>query len=99
MPPSGFLRERAGVRAVFTAEIGKKLVGYGILSGTLVAGITVTMAKSLNAGHASVVLPIMQMSFLLTGILSVIFLKEKVTAMKIVALLLGVAAVLLLSLK
>ena len=95
------IRERDALRAVFTVKNGKKLVGYGALSGALVAGITVTMAKSLNDahGHASVVLPIMQMSFLLTGILSVIFLKEKVTAMKVLALLLGVAAVLLLSLK
>ncbi|MCI5778797.1 MAG: DMT family transporter [Lentisphaeria bacterium] len=93
------LRERSELKALADRKACRKLLGYGILSGALVAGIVVTMAKSLSLGHASVVLPIMQMSFLLTGILSVIFLKEKITFMKVLALLLGVAAVLLLSIK
>lgn len=77
----------------------KKLWGYALLSGVLVAGIVLTMAQSLVYGDASVVLPIAQMSFLVTGILGVILLKEKITVMKVIALLLGVAAVLLLSIK
>lgn len=77
----------------------RKLFAYGLGSGVLVAGIVLTMAKSLAGGNASVVLPIMQMSFLVTGVLSVIFLKEMVTVKKVAALLFGVAAVLLLSIK
>lgn len=77
----------------------RKLFTYGFGSGVLVAGIVLTMAQSLAGGNASVVLPIMQMSFLVTGVLSVIFLKEKITVKKVTALLLGVAAVLLLSIK
>lgn len=93
------IRERSELKALAEWKACRKLLGYGVLSGALVAGIVVTMAKSLSLGNASVVLPIMQMSFLLTGILSVIFLKEKVTVMKVLALLLGMAAVLLLSIK
>ena len=77
----------------------KKLWGYALLSGVLVAGIVLTMAQSLVCGAASVVLPIAQMSFLVTGILGAILLKEKITFMRVIALLLGVAAILLLSIK
>lgn len=77
----------------------KKLWGYGLLSGALVAGIVITMALSLSLGAATVILPIMQMSFVLTGILSVIFLKEKINLLKIAAMTFGIAAVLILSLQ
>lgn len=92
-----FTRERSQVKELFCGDSIKKLCGYGILSGALVAGIVLTMAKSLELGQASVVLPIMQMSFLVTGILSVIFMKEKVTFLKTVALLLGITTIILMS--
>ena len=57
------------------------------------------MALSLKLGSASVVLPIAQMSFLVTGALGIILLKEKLTKGKALAFLLGVAAILLLSIK
>ena len=75
----------------------RKLWGYGLLSGVLVAGIVLTMAASLYEGKASVVLPIEQMSFVLTGVLGVLLLKEKMGPLKIAAVLCGAAAVLLLS--
>lgn len=75
----------------------RKLWQYGLLSGVLVAGIVLSMAASLAAGAASVVLPIAQMSFLLTSGLSVWLLKEKWTLLKLGALTSGVAAILLLS--
>lgn len=70
---------------------------YGALSGVLVAGIVFGMAGSLNAGDASRVLPIAQMSFLATFGLSVAFLKEKCDIRKAVALLFGIIAILLLA--
>ena len=63
----------------------KLLLGYGTLSGVLVAGIVFFMAGSLKLGNASIVLPIAQMSFLGTLLLSVLFLKEKVDILKIIA--------------
>ena len=74
----------------------KLLLGYGTLSGVLVAGIVFFMAGSLKLGNASIVLPIAQMSFLGTLLLSVLFLKEKVDILKIIAVLSGTAAILLL---
>lgn len=74
-----------------------KVVYYGIVSGIMVAGIIFFMVLALRYGNASVVLPIAQMSFLATFILSVIFLKEKITALKILALLCGTGAMILLT--
>ena len=73
-----------------------KILGYGLLSGALVAGITLTMAKALSLGQAAVVLPIMQMSFLLTAILGAVLLKEKLSFANIVAMICGAVAILLL---
>ena len=86
-------RRSIGLRAAFAPGV----LGYGALSGVLVAGIIYFMAASLRLGDASVVLPIQQMSFLATFFLGVIFLGEKVTVRKVFALVCGVAALLLLS--
>lgn len=77
-------------------KIDKSLFFYGTLSGLLVAGITIFMALALKAGKASVTLPIAQMSFPLTFLLSILFLKESVTRWKIIGVILSIAAVLLL---
>ena len=57
------------------------------------------MLKALNTegANASIVLPIAQMSFLATFVLSVILLKEKITVQKITGIVCGVAAMLLLT--
>ncbi|MBP5531318.1 MAG: EamA family transporter [Lentisphaeria bacterium] len=91
------LRERKAFR--FREAFSPKVLGYGALSGVLVTGIIYFMAESLAIGDASIVLPIQQMSFLATFFLSVAFLKEKVTIRKVAALVCGVAALLLLSIK
>lgn len=70
---------------------------YGSLSGLLVAGIVFTMAGALNYGKASIVLPIAQMSFLLTFACSAVFLHEKMTKSVWVGIVCGIGAVLLLS--
>ncbi|MBR4675338.1 MAG: EamA family transporter [Victivallales bacterium] len=70
---------------------------YSAISGVLVGGIVFGMAGSLKLGNASRVLPIAQMSFILTFILSVIFLKEKCDMRKILAMASGVGAVVLLA--
>lgn len=80
-----------------TYRLDWQLVKYSAASGVLVAGIIFFMLLALKYGEASIVLPIAQMSFLLTFILSVIFLKEKVTPFKIFALACGVGAMLLLA--
>lgn len=91
-----FVKERR------SPEIGRadgKLLAYGTVSGLLITGIIWFMLEALKIkdANASVVLPLTQMSFLFTFMLSVIFLKEKITVRKAVALLCGVGAMLLLS--
>lgn len=86
------IRERTLLKA------DRKLAGYGALSGVLVAGIVFFMAGSLYYGKAAVVLPVAQMSFIVTFILGVFFLKEKFSVLHIPALICGIASVILLSL-
>ena len=74
-----------------------QLVKYGCASGVLISGIIFFMILALKYGVASIVLPIAQMSFLLTFVFSMIFLKEKLTLFKAAALLCGVGALLLLA--
>ena len=69
---------------------------YGAISGILGAGIMFFMMMALSVGNASIVLSIAQMSFLLTFILSVIFMKEKITMLKLIAMFCGAGAILLL---
>ncbi len=70
---------------------------YGAFSGLLVCVIIWCMACSLKLGDASRVLPIAQMSFLLTFVMGVVWLKEKCDWRKIVAMISGVGAVVLLA--
>ena len=86
------LRERKQI------SIDGHQVFYGVLSGFFVAAIVWFMAAALQAGNAGVVLPIAQMSFPVTLILSVIFLKESVTKLKLAGIGFGIVSVLLLSL-
>ena len=71
---------------------------FGVLSGLFVAGIISTLALSTKHGEAAVVLPIEQMSFLLTFVAGLIFFHEKATPRSYVALACGCAAILLLCL-
>jgi drug/metabolite transporter (DMT)-like permease len=76
----------------------KNTLKYGLLSGVFVSAIVFFMAGMLHlpGGHASIVLPIAQMSFLLTFIMGAVFLKEKISKRKVAALLCGCIAILLL---
>lgn len=74
------------------------LLRYGAVAGLITAAICLTMAAALQYGEASVVLPIAQMSFLLTFVCSVWFLHEKMRWTTIAGLACGIGAVLLLSL-
>ena len=74
-----------------------RVLKYGLLSGTLVTLIIIFMALSLQYGRAAIVLPISNMSFLLTGAAGILFLKEKFTWKTASAFAGGVAAIILLS--
>ena len=69
---------------------------YAVAAGILVAGIVYCMAHSLRFGAASILLPIAQMSFVLTFFLEAVFLHEKITVRKTIALVGCILAVVLL---
>jgi len=77
---------------------GKQDLQIGAVSGFFISGVLYFMARMNACGNASVVNPIAQMSFLVTFVLSVLFLKEKLDARKVIAVVLGCIAVLFLSL-
>jgi len=77
--------------------ISKEHLQYGGLSGMLVCGIVLFLTKSLENGPASIIIPISQMSFILTAVLGFFIFREEVTLRKGSALLLGVLAVVTLS--
>ena len=79
-------------------KVDKTMLLFGLVSGIFVAGITIFMALALKVGNASVALPIAQMSFPVTFLLSIIVLKESVTRWKLLGVVLSIAAVLLLCL-
>lgn len=74
------------------------IVKYGFLSGLMVAAIVFFMAGMLHSkeGDAALLLPLAQMSFLLTFVMGVVFLKEKASAQKVFALICGCIAIILL---
>lgn len=69
-----------------------------LASGTLISGNVFSFAWATRLGEASVVIPISQMSFVVTTLLARLLMKERMTASKSLAIALALAAVLLLSL-
>jgi drug/metabolite transporter (DMT)-like permease len=82
-----FIREKKG------GFSSRKSWGYGILSGILICGIVFFMALALQYGEAGVVLPIAQMSFLVTFVLGVFFLKESLSRRKLLGIGAGILCV------
>jgi uncharacterized membrane protein len=72
-------------------------VGYGILSGLLICGIVLFFAKALEIGQASIIIPISQMSFLVTALISWPVMKERFNGHKILGLCFSVITLLFLS--
>ena len=66
-------------------------------NGVLTALASVLLLMSLEEGDASVSVPISQLCFVVTAVLAVLFLKERVTIHKVLGILAAVAAVLVLS--
>ena len=61
----------------------------GVFSGFLLCGLIFFFAKALEDGQASVIIPISQMSFVVTAVLAWLFFGEKPSVRKIVGLLLA----------
>jgi len=79
-------------------RVGRRVVLYGLVSGILVVGIVLFLFLSVKAGEAIVAVPIAQLSFVVTAVLSAWLLKERVTSRKVLGIFCAVAAILILSL-
>ncbi len=74
-----------------------RLTWYSALSGGLVCGIVYFMLAATQVADASVVVPIAQLSFIVTTILGMSFHKEKISPRKILALTAAVACIVAIS--
>ncbi len=90
----GLIRERGELRLTLGNE-----VKYGLISGVLVCGITLFLALALRLGEASRVLPITQLSFVLTAVAAAIWLKEGLGWRKLAGVGLALLGVLCLTIK
>ncbi|MBO4303892.1 MAG: DMT family transporter [Lentisphaeria bacterium] len=87
----------AAVKGEIRTGFSFRLLRLGVISGLLVGAIVYFMAKSVALGNVSIVIPIAQMSFIGTFLLSILFLKEKINFAKLAGIILGVAGIILLS--
>jgi uncharacterized membrane protein len=79
-------------------RIDGSVILYGIISGLLVVGIVSFLFLSVKAGEAIIAVPIAQLSFMVTAVLSVWLLKEPVTPQKVLGIFCAVMTILILSL-
>lgn len=78
-------------------SIPRKTFLYAPLNGCLMAIGTLSIIFALSTGEASIVLPIVQLSFLVTGVLAVILLKEKINLNQIIGIIFAATAIVILS--
>ena len=72
---------------------------YSTISGLFVCGIVYFLLMATRFGDASIVIPIAQLSFIVTSVLGVIFHKERFGWRKCVAVMLAVLCIVTLSLR
>jgi len=77
--------------------ISRKIIIYSGISGFLIAGIVLFLLLAVTGGEAIIAIPLSQLSFIITSILSVLFLKEEATTIKITGIFFAVGAIFCLS--
>ncbi|HBL76693.1 MAG: hypothetical protein A2W90_23715 [Bacteroidetes bacterium GWF2_42_66] len=78
-------------------KIPGEIIFRGAASGVLLSGLVFFFAKALKFGQASVIIPVSQMSFVVTALLAWLFLGEKFSARKILGMGLACISILFLS--
>jgi len=73
--------------------VNRIVIVYGIVSGLLCVGIASFLLLSVKYGEAIVAVPIAQLSFVVTMVLSVVLLKEQLTLYKVVGIICAVGAI------
>jgi bacterial/archaeal transporter family protein len=77
------------------APSGRLLLASGSCAVIMLAGLFCTLT-ALSGGEVSVVMPITALSFLFTAVLSFLFLHERLSALKIVGIVLAVAGIIII---
>lgn len=85
-------------RNVSTGILGATVL-WGLVSGILICGIVFFLALALKAGDVSLVLPIAQLSFMITTVLGIVFLKESLTPRKLTGFTFALGCVIFMSLE
>lgn len=98
---SGLCWAIIGVSIAFLSNnrfmISRQNLHNGLLSGVLVCGIVYFFALALKTGKACIVIPIAQMSFVVTALISFVLFKEKISYTKIIGLFFAIMSIILLS--
>jgi drug/metabolite transporter (DMT)-like permease len=79
-------------------QVNRSVISYGIVSGLLCIGIASFLLLSVKFGEAIVAVPIAQLSFVVTMILSIVYLKEQLMLYKILGIICAVGAIVALAL-
>jgi len=66
-------------------DFSRDVWGFGTASGLAIVGIVYFLVKATAVGEASIVVPISQLSFMLTVLMAYFFLKEPLTGRKLAA--------------
>lgn len=75
-------------------RLTRRMAGFGLLSGSIIASYMTLAVYALRHGDAVVIAPMLQLSFLITAPASFLFFGETTTARKLLGIALGVAALL-----
>ncbi len=89
------------IHAVFferDLSISKETVIYSGISGFLVAGIVLFLLLAVKEGETIIAVPLSQLSFIITLALSTWLLREKMTSLKAIGILLAIGTIFCLSL-
>jgi uncharacterized membrane protein len=78
-------------------RVNRTIVGYSVVSGTVVFMVINTLFAALARGDASVVIPIANLSFVVALLISVLLRMEKLSIRKLIALAFAIVAIVLLS--
>lgn len=79
-------------------SLSKSIIQYAPFCGFLQAVALIFTLKSLETSEASITIPIVQLSFIVTAIMAILIIKEKLTLRKLIGLFFAVLAVVILGL-
>jgi bacterial/archaeal transporter family protein len=100
---SGVCWMMIGIMSVFLGsknfELHNGNLVRGIISGLLICSIVFFFAKALEKGQASIIIPITQMSFVVTTLLAWFFWRERIPLKAIIGMVIACVSVFLLSIK